>query len=65
MDTEQARQLYKLGDDFDWERFHRRNDPSSPWYDPSLDIPEDLGTNQDTGDDERRRERMAEAMYEC
>ena len=65
MDTEQARQLYKLGDDFDWERFHRRNDPCSPWYDASLDILEDLGTNQDTGDDVGRRERMAEAMYEC
>ncbi len=65
MDTEAARQFYKLGSDFDWEGFHRRNNPFSPWYDPSLDFPEDLGINEDTGDDERRRERMAEAMYEC
>ena len=65
MDSQDSRLIPAGFYDFDWQRFHRRNDPESPWYDPSLDIPEDLGTNQDTGDDVRRRERMAEAMYEC
>ncbi len=64
MDPQDSRLIQARIIDFDWERFHRRNNPESPWYDASLDIPEDLGTNQDTGDDERRRERMAEAMYE-
>ena len=65
MDTDQARQLPGIPADFDWEGFHRRNNPCSPWYDPSLDVPQNIGTNQDTGDDVGRRERMAQAMYEC
>ena len=65
MDPQDSRLIPARVIDFDWERFHRRNDPESAWYDASLDIPEDLGTNQDTGDDVGRRERMAEAMYEC
>ena len=29
------------------------------------EVPEDIGFNEDTGDDIRRRERMAQAMYDC
>ena len=67
MDTEAARQFYKLDSDFDWEGFHRRDNPlKNHGTDPSLEFPQDiLEINEDTGDDERRRERMAEAMYEC
>ena len=64
MDPTDTRQLETLDKDYYWERFHRRNDPESSWYSLSDDLSEDFGTNQDTGDDVARKERMAEACYE-
>ena len=64
MDPNEPRRVLPVSNDSFWENFHRRNDPDSPWYEVSFDFPEDVGDNEDTGDDIRRRERMAEAMYE-
>ena len=47
-----------------WENEDRRDDFEEPWY-WSLDaVSEDLGDYEESGDDIRRRERMAEAIYE-
>ena len=64
MDPSDPRQLETIDDDGYWETFHRRNNPESAWYDTFDEVPEDFGTNQDTGDDVARKERMAQACYE-
>ena len=47
-----------------WENDGGRDDFEEPWYWFSSGVPPGSGVNEDTGDDVRRRERMAEAMYE-
>ena len=66
MDPEQLRQLQSSSDYYDfWENEDRRDDFEEPWHWTSSSVPEDLGDYEESGDDIRRRERMAEAMYEC
>ena len=66
MDLEELRQLRAEWDYYDfWENEDRRDDSEDPWYWSFPTVSPSIGTNEDTGDDERRRERMAEACYEC
>ena len=44
---------------------YRRGRTKRPGHPICEDVPEDIGFNEDTGDDIRRRERMAQAMYDC
>ena len=65
MDIDDTRWVEPRGHDQHRETDGGRDDFEEPWYWLSPKVLEDLGTNEDTGDDVRRRERMAEAMYEC
>ena len=64
MDPEDTRQFHGR-DYYDfWENEDRRDDFEEPLY-WSLDaVSEDPGDYEESGDDIRRRERMAEAIYE-
>ena len=56
----------EVHDDY-WETSYRRSYPegcSIPGDRDSGEIPEGFGVNEESGDDIRRRERMAEACYE-
>ena len=44
---------------------YRRGSSSRSGYTLRTEMSEDVGFNEDTGDDIRRRERMAQAMYDC
>ena len=65
MDLAKLRQLEAHITDLIWQGDGGRDDFEAPWYWSSSGIPPSFGVNEDTGDDVRRRERMAEAMYEC
>jgi hypothetical protein len=52
-------------DDNNRKSDHRRNNPDGDRDTSSSSVPEMFGTNEETGDDIRRRERMAQAMYDC
>ena len=66
MDPEELRQLRSEWDDHNyWETKDRRNDFEAPWYWSSESVSEDIGDYEESRDDIGRRERMAEAMYEC
>lgn len=65
MDSATTRWLETFGYDRDWETDRRRGDFERPWNWDFPTVLSDIGDNEDTGDDKRRRERMAEAMYEC
>jgi hypothetical protein len=43
----------------------RRSGSEGPGYSIRPAMPQDVGFNEDTGDDIGRRERMAQAMYDC
>jgi hypothetical protein len=43
----------------------RRGSTERPGYPLRTEMPEDVGFNEDTGDGVERRERMAQAMYDC
>ena len=43
---------------------YRRGSSKRSGYSIRQDVFEDVGFNEDTGDDIRRRERMAQAMYD-
>ena len=65
MDTKDLRWLQGR-DYYDfWENEDRRDDFEEPWYWSSDEFREASGDYEEPGDDIRRRERMAEAMYEC
>ena len=48
-----------------WENEDRRDDFEEPWNWAFPTVLQDSGDYEESGDDIRRRERMAEAMYEC
>jgi hypothetical protein len=48
-----------------WETYHRRGNTQRYWDRSSDSIPPDFDDNEDAWNDIRRRERLAEAMYEC
>ena len=53
------------GLDINGEGDDGRDDFEEPWYWAFPTVLEDTRADEDSGDDVRRRERMAEAMYEC
>ena len=64
MDPEDTRQ-FPESDYYDfWENEDRRDDFEEPWYWSLDDLLTDPGDYEEPWDDIRRRERMAEAMYE-
>ena len=66
MDTDELRRLRSEWDYYDfWENEDRRDDFEEPWYWTSDAVLPDPGDYEESGDDIARRERMAEAMYEC
>ena len=52
-------------DDTYWEAYHRRSDVEGDWDGSSDSIPPDFDDNEDAWNDQRRRERLAEAIYDC
>ena len=65
MDPNELRQ-FSEPDYYDfWENEDRRDDFEEPWNWAFPTVFEDSGDYEESGDDIRRRERMAEAMYEC
>ena len=65
MDPDELRQLRESFDYSDfWENEDRRDDFEEPWNWAFPPVLEDLGDYEAPWDDVRRRERMAEAMYE-
>ena len=65
MDSDKQRWLDTFGYDRNWETDSGRNNPEASWNGISFDVPPDFDDNQDTWNDQRRRERLAEACYEC
>jgi hypothetical protein len=65
MDPNEPRQ-FSESDYYDfWENEDRRDDFEEPWNWAFPTVLSDPGDYEESGDDIRRRERMAEAMYEC
>ena len=65
MDPNELRQ-FPESDYYDfWENEDRRDDFEEPWNWAFPTVLQDPGDYEESGDDIRRRERMAEAMYEC
>ena len=65
MDPYASRQ-FSESDYYDfWENEDRRDDFEEPWYWTSDEFREASSDYEEPGDDIGRRERMAEAMYEC
>lgn len=65
MDTKDLRWLQGR-DYYDfWENEDRRDDFEEPWNWAFPTVLEDLGDYEEPWDDIRRRERMAEAIYDC
>ena len=48
-----------------WEAYHRRSDSEGDWDRSCDDVPPDFDDNEDVGNDQRRRERLAEVEYDC
>jgi hypothetical protein len=48
-----------------WEAYHRRGDTEGDWDRSGDDVPPDFDDNEDAWNDIRRRERVAQAIYEC
>ena len=65
MDPNNTRWYDTFIDDCFREDSHRRDEFEEPWYWTRTGNAEGLGDWEDAGDDQRRRERMAQAMYEC
>ena len=69
MDSDDILWLDSDPTDPDWQTNHRRDsvegDSCLRWLLASIRLSEMSGYYEEIGDDIRRRERMAEAMYEC
>ena len=65
MDPSAERWMETFREDCHRETDGGRDDFEEPWYWSSTTVPEDLGDYQESGDDVRRRERVAQAIYEC
>ena len=48
-----------------WESSYRRSDSEGHEYRGIFDVPADFDDNEDAWNDQRRRERLAEAEYDC
>ena len=65
MDLAKLRRMEADISDLIWEGDGGRDDFEEPWYWSSDEFREASGDYEEPWDDIRRRERMAEAMYEC
>ena len=65
MDTDYTLWLDDIINDALGKGSNRRGRIKGPGYSIRPEVPEDVGFNEDTGDDIGRRERMAQAMYDC
>ena len=65
MDPANISWLESKATDSYWETYHRRGNTQRDWDGSSDDVPADFDDNEDAWNDIRRRERLAEAMYEC
>lgn len=68
MGTDNVLRLETNPDDNHWEMYYRRGGIEgmrSEWDRDCQSLPEDVGDYEEPWDDIGRRERMAEAMYEC
>jgi hypothetical protein len=63
MDIKTSLRLATEDHDEYWKTCHRRSHPKDYRLTVCHDVSEELGFNEDTGDDIRRRERMAKARY--
>jgi len=52
-------------DDSYWEAYHRRGNSEGDWDGDFGHVPPDSDDQEDAWNDTRRRQRVAEAMYEC
>jgi len=64
MDIKTSLRLATEDHDEYWQSCHRRSGPKRSGHTLRTDVLEDVGFNEDTGDDIRRRERMAQACYD-
>ena len=65
MDPSDIRQLEAADADFYWETYGGRDYFEEPWYWTCDAVPEDPGDYEEPWHDVGRRERMAQAIYEC
>ena len=65
MDPANISWLEAYPDDTYWEAHHRRGNSERYWDGSSDAIPPYFDDNEDAWNDIRRRERLAEAMYDC
>ena len=65
MDPANISWLEAKADDTYWEAYHRRSDSEGDWDGSSDDVPPDLDDQEDAWNDQRRRERVDEAEYDC
>jgi hypothetical protein len=65
MDPANISWLEAEADDTYWEAHHRRGNTQRYWDGSSDAIPPDFDDNEDAWNDQRRRERLAEAIYDC
>ena len=65
MDSTDPLQLDPEATDSDWEAYYRRNHPDRDWYRNFDVVPAWADDNEIAWDDIRRRERMAQAIYDC
>ena len=65
MDTDDTLWLDDIINDALGKAGDRRSRVKGPGYSIRPEVSQDVGFNEDTGDDIGRRERMAQAMYDC
>ena len=65
MDTDYTLWLDDIINDALGKAGDRRSRVKGPGYSIRPEMSQDVGFNEDTGDDIGRRERMAQAMYDC
>ena len=65
MDPANISWLESHPEDTYWETYHRRTDIEGDREPDSPCIPPDFDDNEDAWNDKRRRERVAQAEYEC
>jgi hypothetical protein len=65
MDPANISWLDSKPDDSYWEAHHRRSNSEGDWDGSSDNVPPHFDDNEDAWNDQRRRERVAEAIYDC
>ena len=65
MDIANALWLESKAEDDYWETCYRRSYLEGDEFGSSDDVPPDFDDNEDVGNDQRRRERLAEVIHDC